>query len=126
MAIAVIAITAVALIGTILMSITSSARHRTLTLNDVYLKSYADAAQQQIQRQKNPLFQNCATSYSVTTPSNIPSTYTVGITQIQYWNGSTWVNNCPGTGTPPQLVTVAIQSPTQVAASISFAVRSPT
>jgi type II secretory pathway pseudopilin PulG len=126
LAVAIVAVTAVALIGSVLTSITSSGEHRTLTLNDTYLKTYADSAAQQIQRQASPLFQKCATSYSVAMPSTIPSTYTIGIQSIQNWNGTTWVSNCPqGAPNPAQLITVAVTSPTQITTSLAFAVRDP-
>jgi type II secretory pathway pseudopilin PulG len=124
MAIAIISITAVALIGSVLTSITSSSSHRTLTDSDTYLKSYANAAAQQIQRQANPLYNANATTYSVTKPADIPSTYTVGITSVKYWSSGSWVNSFPG-GKPAQLVTVGVQSPTQVSTTMSFAVRNP-
>jgi type II secretory pathway pseudopilin PulG len=124
LAVAIVAVTAVALIGSVLTSITSSGEHRTLTLNDTYLKTYADSAAQQIQRQNGPLFQKCAPSYNIATPSTIPSTYTIGISSIQYWNGTAWVASCPG-GDPAQLITVAVTSPTQITTSLAFAVRDP-
>ena len=123
-AVAIVAIAGVALIGGVLTSITSSSEHRTLTLNDVYLKSYADAASQQIQRASNPLYSSCASSYGVTKPADIPTSWTVGITSIQYWTGSVWSGSCPG-GNPPQLITVAASSPTQATTTMSFAVRDP-
>ncbi|HWC33725.1 MAG TPA: type II secretion system protein [Mycobacteriales bacterium] len=123
LAVAIIAITAVALMGSVLTSITSSGEHRTLAANDVYVKSYADAAQQQIQRQANPIYAKCATTYAVTKPSGIPASWTVGITSIKYWSGSAWSTSC--SGDPAQLITVAVTSPTQLSTSLSFAVRDP-
>jgi type II secretory pathway pseudopilin PulG len=131
MTVAIVALTAVALIGSVLTSITSSGEHRTLALNDQYLKDYADSAAQQIQRQAAPLYKPCASvSYynsNVTSPSNVPSSYTIGITGIKYWDTTSrsWSANCPS-GTPAQLITVGVASPTQVAATLAFAVRSPT
>ena len=126
---AIVAIAATALIGSIMTSITSSSEHRTLALNDVYLKDYADSAAQQIQRDPtNPLYSPCASTYNVTTPSNIPSSWTIGITGIQYWNTTTktWTGSCVAANRPAQLITVAVSSPIQTANSLSFVVRSPT
>jgi type II secretory pathway pseudopilin PulG len=123
LAVGIVAVTAVALIGTILTSITSSTEHRTLTQSDTVLKSYADAAQQQIQRKNNPKFQPCASAYDVNAPSGIPSTYTVGISSIKYWTGSGWSGGC--SGDPVQLITVTVTPPTQISTSLSFAVRDP-
>lgn len=123
-AVSIIAITAAALIGTVLTSITSSTSHRTLTNNDTYVRSFADAAAQQIQRQKHPLYDPSATTYAVIKPSDIPASYQIGITSVKYWSGGSWVGSFPG-GTPAQLITVGVQSPTQVTTSMSFAVRNP-
>jgi type II secretory pathway pseudopilin PulG len=128
LAVAIVAVTAVALIGSVLTSITSSGEHRTLTLSDTYLKTYADSAAQQIQRQDSPLYQKCATSYNIALPSTIPNTYTVGIQSIQYWSGTTWASSCPPTSSnpdPAQLITVVVTSPTQITTSLAFAVRDP-
>jgi type II secretory pathway pseudopilin PulG len=124
-AVAIIAIAGVALIGSVLMSITSSTEHRSLTLNDVFLKSYADAATQQIQRESAPLYNKCASSYAVTAPSDIPPTYSIGISSIQYWSGSNWGASCDTSKDPAQLITVAVTSPTQITTTLSFTVRDP-
>jgi len=126
---AVVGIAAVALIGALLTSITASSEHRSLTVNDTALKSYADAAVQQIQRQASANWQGCAASYSVTAPTNMPSNYSVALSGAKYWTGSgnsgSWTSSCPG-ATAPQLLTVTVTSPTQVATSVSFVVRKPT
>lgn len=126
---AVVGIAAVALIGALLTSITASSEHRSLTVNDTALKSYADAAVQQIQRQASAGWQGCASNYTVTAPSNMPSNYSVALSGVQYWtaggNSGSWSSSCPG-ATAPQLLTVTVTSPTQVATSISFVVRKPT
>jgi type II secretory pathway pseudopilin PulG len=127
-AVAILAIAGVALIGSVLTSITSSSQHRTMTQSDTYLKSYANAAAQQIQRQTNPLYKPCASSYAVTTPADIPNTYTIGIASIQYWQGGnngSWGGSCSQGNDPAQLITVAVTSPTQGTESLSFAVRNP-
>jgi type II secretory pathway pseudopilin PulG len=126
LAIAVVAITGAALIGAVLTSVTASSEHRSLALNDASLKTYADSAFQQIQRQASPLWQPCASSYAVTRPAEIPSTYSIGISGIQYWDSSAgaWSGSCPSS-TAPQLITVVVTSPTQLKSSLSFAVRSP-
>lgn len=122
-ALAVVAIAATALIGGVLTSITASSAHRSLAVNDGDLKSYADAAQNQIQRQASPLFADCATTYAVTPPA-LPANYTVSITGIQYWNGTAFGATCPG-GNAPQLITITATSPTQVQSALSFVVRQP-
>lgn len=126
---AVVGIAAVALIGAILTSITASSEHRSLTVDNAVLKSYANAAVQQIQRQASANWTSCASSYTVTPPANMPSDYTVALSSAQYWsasgNSGSWSGNCPG-ATAPQLFTVTVTSPTQVSTSISFVIRKPT
>lgn len=123
-ALAIVAIAATALIGGVLTSITGSSVHRSLTVNDADLKSYADAAQDQIQRQASPLFADCATTYSVTAPP-LPANYAVAITGIQYWNGTAFSSTCTPGGNAPQLITITATSPTQVQSAMSFVVRQP-
>jgi len=126
---AVVGITAVALIGGLLTAITASSSHRSLSVNQTALKSYANASVQQIQRQANATWPGCSGTVSVTAPSNMPSNYTVALSSAQYWtaNGTsgTWGGSCPG-DTAPQLFTVTVTSPTQITTSISFVVRKPT
>lgn len=123
-ALAVVAVAATALIGGVLTSITASSAHRSLAVNDADLKSYAEAAQNQIQRQASPLFADCATSYTVTPPS-MPAGYTVAITGIEYWSGSAFTSTCQAGQNAPQLITLTATSPTQVHTAMSFAVRNP-
>jgi len=121
-AVAIVAITAAALIGTVLMSITASSEHRSLAVNDTVLKSYAAEAQNMIQRQAN--FQtSCPASYVVSLPAGLPTGYTAGISAIQYWDGTSFTSVC--TPNAVQLITVTVTSPTQVSSSLSFAVRDP-
>lgn len=124
LALAIVAVSAVALIGSVLTGISASSEHRTLADSDTYLRSYADAAAQQIQRQNNPLWHGCASSYAVTAPSDIPASFTIGISTIQYWNGGSWSSTCAASSAP-QLITIAVTSPSQLSQSLSFVVRSP-
>lgn len=124
-AVAILAIAGVALIGSVLTSITASSEHRFLTLNDVYIKSYSDAAIQQIERASSPLFSDCASTYSLVKPSDIPSNYPIVISSIEYWTGSAWGTSCTPGSDQAQLITVQVQSPTQIVTTLSFAVRDP-
>lgn len=122
-ALAIVAIAGTALIGSLLTSITASSEHRSLAGDEAALKSYAETAQQLIQRQSSPLFTSCATTYAVPLPP-VSTGYDVAITGIQYWNGSAFSTTCPATDTV-QLITITATSPTQVSSSLSFAVRRP-
>ncbi len=71
-AVVIIGIASVALIGTLVTSITSSAEHRSLTTLDTLLRSFAEAAQYQIQEQStpNPLFAACVSNYTIVSAPN--------------------------------------------------------
>lgn len=136
LAVAIIAITAVALIGSVLTGISASSEHRTLADGDAIIRSFADAAAQQIQRQTPALWQGCATSYTLDNSKlpSVPTGYQVGFdfnaAPIKYWisagSGGTWsASNCPS-NSAPQLITVVMTPPTQIQETLSFVVRKPT
>jgi hypothetical protein len=101
----IISLTAVALLGALETSITSSAEHRQLAADDTLAKSLAEQAKYAIQLRTSPapLFQNCVVApaspatpwaYSNTNLNWSPPTgytgYTASITQVVYWNGSSY------------------------------------
>ncbi len=64
-AIVIIALTVVALMGTLTTSITSSAEYRSLATVDTVLKNFAEAIKNEVQLAPTPLYSDCATSYQV-------------------------------------------------------------
>ena len=123
-AMVIIALAVTGLLGALITAISSSGEHRSLSDEDTLLRSYAETAEYQIQSAPIPLFQNCAVSYNVT--FTIPAAYSgfkVGISSIQYWNGSTFASTCDKTGV--QLVTLKSTSSGAVQ-TLSFVVRDPT
>jgi len=122
-AIVIIALAATGLLGALITAISSSGEHRSLSQEDTLLRSFAETAEYQIQSAPAPLFLPCATSYNVT--FTVPARYsgfTVGISNIQYWNGSTFASTCDQTGV--QLVTLKSTSPGALQ-TLSFVVRDP-
>lgn len=130
MAVTIVAITAVALIGSVLTGISASSEHRELANGDTLLRTWADAAAQQIQRQTPPLWQGCASSYTLDSSQmpTVPTGYSIGFdfaaAPIKYWNSGSWSASCPQNNAP-QLVTVVLVQPSQVKQSLSFVVRNP-
>ncbi len=99
LAVVVIALTAAALLGAITTSIVSSASHRSLSTDDALLRSYAEEVQNEVEQQPIPLYQPCAQQgasgpYSAITPNfSVPTGYTLGMSQIQYWGNATYLTN---------------------------------
>jgi large repetitive protein len=139
-AIVVMGITSVAVLLAFATSISGSAEHRSLATMDTVLRTAAEEAISQIQQQSNAQFGQCPVPNKVT--FNLPQTPAPGWSatlaptingttySTKYWNGTTYdANACvPSTAThpqvnSPQLVTVAVTSPTGVVSSpLSFVV----
>src|ERR1700691_4765229 len=61
MALVIISLAVSGLIAALIPSITTSGEHRTLSIEDTLLRSYAETDEYQLQSQPSPLFQPCAT-----------------------------------------------------------------
>jgi type II secretory pathway pseudopilin PulG len=125
-AVVIIALAATALLGALLTSITSSVSHRSLAVDDSVLRSFAEAAKEQIELQSNPLYVHCPASYSISS-SAPPSGYSVpAITQVQYWNGAAFQSGCPPKDLGIQLITATeTHSNDHVSQELQFVVRNP-
>jgi len=154
-AVVIISLAAVALLGTLTTSIASSVEHRSLSVDDTLLRSFAETVKQSIELDPSGAkFSPCASSYSIPIPSNevpLPAGYTVSGFQagppallqlssnglsngqfgIQYWNGSAFQSMSSGgcVNTSPdngiQLITIVATAPNQVTQTLSFVVRNP-
>lgn len=127
-ALVIISIAVTGLMGALLTSITTSGEHRSLSVEDTMLRSYAEAYENQIQFQPSPVFQECATVSQYThslTPPATPAGFTVNFT-IQYLNnnGSSFDSTCGPNDTGAQLITLnaAGEGATQ---TLAFVVRNP-
>jgi type II secretory pathway pseudopilin PulG len=128
-ALAIIAATATALIGSVLTAITASGEHRALSVEGGLLKSYAENATAVLERQASPGFVDCAvpaTYAGLGSPTALPTGYSVAVTAIAYWNSAsqTFGSSCTATQAP-QLITVTATSPGGIVSGLAFAVRNP-
>jgi len=114
---------AVALIITFATSIAASVDHRNLAVNGTVLRNLDQAAFYQLQQQPSPLFDPCTVGASGTATTtayspggsnaisfSTPTKYSVSIGTVQYWNGVTFVANCPASNAP-QLITLTVTNP---------------
>jgi type II secretory pathway pseudopilin PulG len=143
-AIAVIGITAAALLGGFSTSIAASADHKTLSSLDTVLKSFIETSTYQIQQQpivpdpsnpqgpplSAPLFDaSCPTPFPYSTLNLVQGGYTAKITGVQYLSTNpltpTW-GGCVANASPPQAqLLTARASGNGVSASVSFVVADP-
>ncbi len=128
-ALVIISIAVTGLMGALLTSITTSGEHRSLSVEDTMLRSYAEAYENQIQFQPSPVFQECATVSQYTGslhPPPTPAGFTVSLATIQYLNksGSSFDSTCSLNDTGAQLITLnaAGEGATQ---TLAFVVRNP-
>ncbi len=131
-AMAVIGLTAVALLSGFSTSLSASAEHRSLASIDTVLKSFVETATYQLSLQPQPptttpQFTACATAStysSLTTPPQ--NGYTASIAAVQYWNGSSWGASCTANQSPPQPQLLTAQVTGHGATeSLQFAVSDP-
>jgi type II secretory pathway pseudopilin PulG len=130
-ALVIISIAVTGLMGALITSITTSGEHRSLTVEDTVLRSYAESYENQIQYQSSPDFRECWTEpqyqdvlVSPPTPPSYPMTVTF---TVQYWNknGSAFDDTCgPNDMTGVQLITLRA-SGSGATQTLSFVVRNP-
>lgn len=131
----IISLAAVALLGALTTSITGSSEHSSLASIDTLLRSYADAAKEQIQLQPvRPLFDDsCSASYPMITFTSPPG-YTLSISAVNFWNPTNEEfadANAPvecvrnNDNTTIQQITVLGRAPNNVSDTLSFVVTDP-
>ena len=125
-ALSVIGVTAVALLGAFATSISASNEHRNLATLDTVLKSFAETATFQIQQQSNPLYASCASTYTLNPPFSPPANYSVAITGVTYWTGTTFASSCSsGSPNPQQITATATNTSSGSQTSLNFVVADP-
>jgi type II secretory pathway pseudopilin PulG len=124
-ALVILSIASVALLVAFATSISASAVHRSAATFDTVIRSAAQQAEAQIQTQTNPLYESCAPlSYYQTAQSSgggapsfdLPTGYTAQVTQVQYWNGTTFVSSStapPCVANSPEWITLQISNGSQ-------------
>ena len=136
-AMAVIGLTAVALLSGFGTSLSASAQHRSLANIDTVLKSFVETATYQLSLQPQPptttpQFTACATASTYSSLTLSQNGYTANIPQlpnppaVEYWSGSSWVTTCTAGAIPPQPQLITAQVTGHGATeSLQFAVSDP-
>ncbi len=129
-AIVVLSLCGLALLLTFSTSITASVEHRSLATLDTVLRSASESASMQIQQQSGALFSSCATAsfYNSNLTLSVPAGYSVAVTSVQYWTGSSFTAfgaSCPAGSLQPQLLTMTATAANGVSDSQSFVVDDP-
>ena len=108
-AMAVIGITAVALLTGFSTSFSASAEHQSLASIDTVLKSFVETATYQLSLQPQPptttpQFTTCATVSTYSSVTLSQNGYTANIVAVQYGSGSppSWGPSCTANANPPQ------------------------
>ena len=115
-AIVILGIASVALLVAFAASISASAVHRSIATFDTVLRSATQQAISQIQQQPDPLYVSCAyTSTYQTGPNQVvfslPPTYSASVSQVQYWNGTTFTtNHAQCIANSPQWITIVVKN----------------
>jgi type II secretory pathway pseudopilin PulG len=138
-AIVIIGITVTAVMGAIVSSAGASAEHRAIAAVDTVLKSYAENAKYQIELAPTPAYAACATPLAVpaaysnsglswVAPSGYSApTYTVSITSVLPWDGTTDAFDATGSCTDGlEQLTVVANGPDNSQDTLSIVVRKPT
>jgi type II secretory pathway pseudopilin PulG len=113
LALIVLGLASVALLIAFSTSISASAVHRRLATSDIVLSAVSQQAIASIESQLN-LFTTCQTlSYfqanvPMTVPSAYSSSYTVQLTNVQYWNSTLATFGAACTTDEPEEITVAV------------------
>lgn len=125
-AMTILALAAVAIMTSFASAIGASAEQSHLSQINTILKSYAEVATADIQDNSAALYSSCATaSYytsKLTSLPSVPSGYSVAITSVTYWNGSSFSSSCTSGSTEPQLITIKVTGPSSTTGTLSFAV----
>ena len=135
-AVTIIGIAAVALLGALVTSWSSSSEHRGFASMDTVARSFAEASTYEIEQQSSPWFTNCATVSGMSYSGNAvlyspPAGYSVTFSSIQYWNSSTQQFDPAGSPCGSndqsgfQLLTIQVTGPNAAGDMLSFGVRSP-
>ena len=88
-AVAILGIAAVAILGALMMSVSSSVVHRNDASGDAYVRSFAEAVQSYVDANNIQPCATAASTYQSVPVTDLPSGYTKAVT-VQSWSGSAW------------------------------------
>jgi prepilin-type N-terminal cleavage/methylation domain-containing protein len=135
LALVIISLSAVALLGGLATTLSSSGEHRSLADIDTVLKSYAENAKYDIElQQPSPLYAPCASvtasmynGQAISQPSIPAGWSSPNIVGIQFWNDATGMFDSPSTCQPNdyQLLTLRATAPNGVSQMLTIGLRNP-
>jgi type II secretory pathway pseudopilin PulG len=141
-AVVVIALAVTAIVGALVAGIGASGQHRNLAVEDTLLKSYADAAKQQIELQTNSSlpFNRCATATDYNAEVHLPPSttstalststtaplYVVQVKTVKYWDAAKSTFDNSAQCSDLQLIIVAATASGGATQDLSVVVRNPT
>lgn len=111
MALAIMAVVVTAIVNALVTAISTSRHHRQLATLDTLVRSYAETATSVIQLQ-NGNYVDCAGaaayqgSITAQWSGSVPTGYSVAVSAVAYWNGSTFTGTCPAPDKGLQRVTI--------------------
>lgn len=89
-AIAIIGIAAVAILSGLLLSVKASALQRNQASGGAYVRSFAEAIQNQVDAAGYATCGSAGATYQGVAVPDLPSDYTRTVTAVQSWNGVAW------------------------------------
>ena len=89
-AIAILGLAAVAILGSLMMSVRTSVMHRNDATGAAYVRSFAEAIQSSVDANGYSSCASAESTYAGVTVPDLPASYTKSVTAVQSWNGSTW------------------------------------
>jgi len=89
-AVGILGVAAVAILGGLMMSTTSSVIHRNVASGGAYVRSFAEAIQTDVDENGYRSCTNAASGYGGVPVPDLPAGYSTTVTAVQSWTGSAW------------------------------------
>ena len=89
-AVAILGLAAVAILGGLMVSIRTSVMHRNDATGGAYVRSFAEAIQNDVDKNGFKSCANAASGYASVAVADLPAGYTKAVMAVQSWNGTTW------------------------------------
>jgi prepilin-type N-terminal cleavage/methylation domain-containing protein len=125
-AVAILGIAAVAILGGLMVSIRTSVMHRNDATGGVYVRSFAEAIQTDVDNSGYKSCANASSGYAAVAVPSLPAGYTRSVTAVQSWNGSTWgACTVDGVQRLDLLVTTAGGAPLRAEEKLTVILRQP-
>ncbi|MGH8985698.1 MAG: type II secretion system protein [Acidimicrobiia bacterium] len=102
--ISILGLAVVAILAGLGTAVRLSGTHRTQANAEVIAAGGAESVKKQ-------QYVDCPSSYTANDDVNVPSGWSLSVTSVKNWNGTSFVSNCPSPNQKLQLVTVRAASP---------------